>query len=90
MQNRARRFYHAITILQKHLEQGYNLYKRHRARWAKGKTGIGLDEHRAIHTRGYRARQSLVGLNACCANSHIPLHIHISGMQEFAVCTQYN
>ena len=24
--------------------------KWYRARWAKGKTGIGLDEHRATHT----------------------------------------
>ena len=25
------------------------LQNRYRARWAKGKTGIGLDEHRAAH-----------------------------------------
>ena len=25
------------------------LQNRYRARWAKGKTGIGLDEHRATH-----------------------------------------
>ena len=51
------------------------------ARWAKGKTGIGLDEHRATHTYmrldGYRARQSLVGLSAHCANSYIPHVQHI-------------
>ena len=34
----------------KHLEQGQvKLQNRYRARWAKGKTGIGLDEHRATH-----------------------------------------
>ena len=26
------------------------LQNRYRARWAKGKTGIGLDEHRATYT----------------------------------------
>ena len=45
------------------------LQNRYRARWAKGKTGIGLDEH--------RARQSLVGLSAHCANSYIPHVQHI-------------
>ena len=38
--------------------------------------GIGLDEHWVIHTYvmldGYRARQSLVGLSAHCANPYIP------------------
>ena len=55
------------------------LQNRLRARWAKGKTDIGLDEYRAAHTYmrldGYRARQSLVGLSAHCANSYIPQHI---------------
>ena len=40
-----------------------------------------LDDHRATHTYmrldGYRARQSLVGLSAHCANSYIPQHICI-------------
>ena len=45
------------------------LQNRYRARWAKGKTGIGLD--------GHRARQSLIGLSAHCANSYIPHVQHI-------------
>ena len=40
--------------------------------------GKGLDEHRATHRLdGYRAIQSLVGLNAHCANSYIPHVQHI-------------
>ena len=45
------------------------LQNRYMARWAKGKTGIGLD--------GHRARQSLIGLSVHCANSYIPQHIRI-------------
>ena len=52
------------------------LQNRYRARLAKGKTGIGLDEHRATHTYmrldRYRARLSLIGLGAHCINSYIP------------------
>ena len=40
---------------------------RHRVRRAWGYTYMRLD--------GYRARQSLVGLSAHCANSYIPQHI---------------
>ena len=51
------------------------------ARWAKGKTGTGLDEHRATHTYmrldGHRSRQSLIGLSVHCANSYIPHVQHI-------------
>ena len=35
-------------ILQKHLNRG-ELQNRYRARWAKDKASIGLDEHRATH-----------------------------------------
>ena len=38
-------------------------------------TGIGLDEHKGytyMRLDGYRARQSLIGLGAHCANSYIP------------------
>ena len=61
------------TILQNTWYKG-KLPNRYRAKWAKGETGIGLDKHRATHMRldEYRARQSLVGLSAHCANSYIP------------------
>ena len=36
----------------------------HKARWAKAKTVIGLDEQRAMRLDRYRVRHSLVGLSA--------------------------
>ena len=38
----------------------------------KGKMGIGLHIRMYMRLDGYRARQSLVGLSAHCANSYIP------------------
>ena len=67
------------------------LQNRYRARWAMGKTGIGLDEHRAMRLDGYRARQSLVGLSAYCANSYIPQHTcilyNVLHMWDVGICT---
>ena len=45
-------------LCKRHYQKGFSkntwnkgkLHNRYRARWAKGKTDIGLDEHRATHT----------------------------------------
>ena len=45
-------------LCKRHYQKGFSkntwnkgkLHNRYRAKWAKGKTDIGLDEHRATHT----------------------------------------
>ena len=79
------RLFQSIVILYRIMQKGLikkgsskntwnkgELQNRYRARWAKGKTGIELDEH-GLHIHEarqvYRVRQSLIGLSVHCANS---------------------
>ena len=48
MQDHAKRLYEKGSS--KNTWNKGKLRNRYRARWAKGKTGTGLEEHRAIHT----------------------------------------